>query len=169
MTPAPVLVVGIGSELRGDDGVGPAVARAVQQACDCGAAASVPVEVLVVADPLDLVDAGAGAPLAIVVDATRGGLDPGTVQVVELGGTSAVRPPSNLAGRVRPSSTHALGLVAALDLAKLLGHPPRRTVLVGVEGAEFGPGMGLGPAVADAVPEAVARVLELVAEVSPCA
>lgn len=149
MTPR-VVVAGIGSDLRRDDGVGPAVVERVQHlgpGADC-ALWSGP-------SPLDLLGLWGGAELALVVDATCDGLQPGTVRVVELDadvGTDAAQ---------GTSSTHGIGLVTVLRLGRALGQVPRRVVLVGVEGTDFGSGPGLSPAVAAAVEGAATRVLEL--------
>lgn len=152
MTPR-VVVAGIGSDLRRDDGVGPAVVERVRHlgpGTDC-ALWSGP-------SPVDLLGLWGDAELALVVDATCDGLQPGTVRVVELdhAGTAAVQ---------GSSSTHGFGLATVLRLGGVLGQVPRRVVLVGVEGGDFGPGFGLSPAVEAAVEGAAARVLELSAGV----
>lgn len=142
------LVAGVGSEYRGDDGVGPAVARRVQrlnpQLADVGP----------VTEPLDLVDRWDGADLVVLVDAVRSGAAPGTISVVELTDAKAHRP-------AEPTSTHGIGLVRVLRLAQALDRAPRRVLLVGVEGGDFGPGTRLSPAVAAAVPEAAALVIRV--------
>ena len=152
-----VVVAGIGNELRGDDGVGRAVARRV-----AGGGLPANVAVRVVDDPLDLLWAWEGCRLAVVVDATCSGTTPGTVRVVDLGSTEVT-------GASGVHSTHALGVASVLALARALGRAPGRVVLVAVEGAEFGPGRGLSPAGAAAVDEAAARVVEVGVGARPCA
>lgn len=151
-----VAVIALGNRYRHDDGAGPVVAaRAVEEGgLDAGP--------LTPADASDLVDGWDGCDLAIVVDATRSGAPAGTVRRTEFGeGAGAPGPVA--------ASTHALGLAAALRLSRALGSGPRRVVVVGVEGADFGPGEGLSPAVAEAVPAAVAVVVELIREAQACA
>jgi hydrogenase maturation protease len=144
-----VLVVGIGCLDRGDDGVGPAVARRV-------ATMGLPgVQVLPDAQPLDLLDDGRAADLGVVVDAVRSGRAPGTVLVRDVGCSAAL---PDWAGA---ASTHVVGLDAVLELARALRRMPRRLVLVGVEAAGFGTGEPMSPGVRAAVPgaaEMVARV-----------
>jgi hydrogenase maturation protease len=150
-----VLVVGIGSTDRGDDGVGPAVARQV-------AALALPgVRVLPDAQPLDLLDDGPVADLLVVVDAVRSSRPPGTVLVRELG--HELLPEWTKAG-----STHALGLDAAVELARALGRMPRRLVLVGVEATAegFATGSAMSPEVSAAVPAAANAVAGVVGTVS---
>lgn len=153
----PVVVAGLGSDLRGDDGVGPAVVRALAGHGGPPAALCTP------GDPMSLLDEWAGCDLAVVVDATRSGAAPGTVRVVPVvpGGGAAPGPGARVAGKATSPSTHALGLASVLALAEALGRLPRRVVLVGVEGECFEPGTGLSAAVAGAVPEAVAQVRSL--------
>ena len=155
--PPDVLVAGIGNELRGDDGGGRAVAHRVARG---GAPATVAVRAL--DDPLELLWAWEGCRLAVVLDATCSGVAPGTVRVVDLGA-------AEVAGGPAVHSTHALGVGSVLALAGALGRAPGRVVLVAVEGAEFGPGRGLSPAVAAAVDEAAARVVEVGLGARPCA
>lgn len=167
MTGPTVVVAGVGHPMRRDDGVGPLVADRV-------VAASAAVRTRPpVADPLDLLGWWDGADLAVVVDAVRSGAAAGTVVAVELGdprpdGAPAAGDAGAGSGRA-VTSTHGIGLVDALRLARALGRAPARVVLVSVEGEDFGWGEGLSPAVAAAVPGATARVLALVEEVSPCA
>lgn len=147
-----VLVVGIGSPDRGDDGVGPAVAEGV-------AALRLPdVTVLQRAEPMDLLDDGfSSADLVVVVDAVRSDRTPGTVLLRELD----VDPVPDGAGA---ASTHVLGLDATVELARALGRMPRRLVLVGVAAADFATGDPISAAVRDAVPVATDLVAEVVAE-----
>lgn len=148
--PERVVVAGIGSELRGDDGVGVAVASAVAHLAPA-------VDVGPLGEPLDLLGRWDGAELAVIVDATCSGSPAGSVRVHELGAAGADVPPGDA-----PASTHGLGVPGVLRIARAVGRAPRRVVLVGVEGAAFERGEGLSPAVARAVPEAVARVVALV-------
>lgn len=149
MTTGPVRVLGLGSADRGDDGVGSAIARAV-------AARRLPdVEVVWPAEPLDLLDAGPDTSLVVVVDAVRSGAEPGTVRVLDL--DVDVLPEWGGA-----DSTHAVGLDAAVELARLLGRMPQRLFVVAVEAQQFVLGRTLSTVVRDAVEPAAAEVTRLV-------
>lgn len=150
-----VVVAGMGSEYRRDDGAGPAVAERVGQAR--------PGVVVVgpLSDPLDLLGLWDDADLAVVVDAVRSGRAPGTVQLLDL--DTGSRAGAALA-LPRPTSTHGIGLVGALRLARAVGSAPKRVVVVGIEGQDFGQGTGLSHAVERAVEEAAQHVLELITE-----
>lgn len=152
MTPARVVVVGVGNEFRRDDGAGPRVVAALAGRLPVGTAA-----VVADGDPSRLIDAWNGAGAAFVVDACRGGRTPGTVLRVEVrdgGAERAPLPAWNGAG-----GSHALGLAAAVDLGRAVGRVPRHLVLFGIEGADFGDGPGLSRAV-EAAAAMVARLVE---------
>jgi hydrogenase maturation protease len=156
LTPRRVVVVGMGSEYRRDDGAGPAVADLVTR--EAGGVTNLGP----IADPLDLLGLWDDADLAIVVDAVRTGAEPGTVRLIELG----TGPPADPEDPTPPagSSTHGIGLAGVLRLARAIGRAPRRVVVVGIEGGDFGQGEGLSPAVARALPHAARHVTELVTE-----
>jgi hydrogenase maturation protease len=134
----------LGHPDRGDDAVGPLVAGRLRAAgatlLDCNE------------EPTRLLDAWDGLELVVIVDAVHSGAAPGTVHRFEPGD----RP---LPFGLRFASTHAFSIADALELAHALGRAPQRVVVLGVEGAAFGLGDALTPAVADAVPRVVAEAL----------
>jgi hydrogenase maturation protease len=140
------VVIGVGNPDRRDDGVGPAVAAAV----------FVPPGVVVVscpAEPTAILDAWDGSELAVLVDAAVGGT-PGRVRsgtIDELGMAAE-----------KPFSSHDLSLPQTYELARALGRAPGALVVVTVEIADAGHGVGLSPPVAAALPEAVRLVERLV-------
>ena len=155
--PVPGLVIGLGSLDRGDDAVGPEVARAVAAGRPAG------VRVLEQEDPTAMLDLWPGHDLVVIVDAVRSGDPVGTVHLLE---TGAAGPPLterawSATGR---GGTHAFGLAAAVELARALHRLPPRLIVVGVETAGFEYGAALEPRVAAAVPVAAARVLSVFEE-----
>ncbi|WP_156685563.1 hydrogenase maturation protease [Mycobacterium sp. Marseille-P9652] len=139
------VVVGLGNPYRRDDGVGPAVADAV----DALGLADV-VVVTGISDPMSLVEAWSGAGLAVVVDAAVGAPPaPGRVRRCALADLGAGRD---------GLSSHSVDVARAHELAQALGRAPGAVVVVTVEAADTGHGTGLTPAVARAVPEAVRLV-----------
>lgn len=165
--PPTVLVVGLGSLDRGDDTVGPTVARRL-------ATLGLPVRVVEHEDPTALIDLWQDADLAVVVDAVRTGAvpppgapdvgaDPARLLVLECGAEAGPLPESAWA-RTGRGGTHAFGLAAAVELSRALGRLPRRVVLVGIPALEFDYGTRLSPPVAAAVEPAVAEVARLVRE-----
>jgi hydrogenase maturation protease len=141
------VVIGVGNPLRRDDGLGPAALTRME--------GFVPEHTVLV--PLDgeaarLVEAWTGKDVAIVVDATRSGAEPGTIRRVVVG---EGRTPCGGS----PASTHALDLCEAVELARVLGRLPGRLVLYGMEGADFGEGAGLSPEVERRLDDLVDQVL----------
>ncbi len=135
-------VIGLGNEWRGDDGVGIEVARRLRGTALDG-------------EPIGLVQALNGDPDVVLVDAVSSGAPPGTVHVFEVGSEPL---PAKLFGA---SSTHALGLAEAVELARALGQLPARVRVYGIEGAAFAFGKGL----TREVEAAAERVVE---EVTAC-
>jgi hydrogenase maturation protease len=152
VTPRAV-VIGVGNEFRVDDGVGPTVVAALE--------ALVPADVrLVVSDgePTQLLDAWAGVPLAVVVDAVAcEPSSPGSVHRTALALSVGAR---SLA------STHGMGIPDALRLAQVLDRAPGRLIVYAVEAGDLSFGVGLTPPVAQAVPGVAARVLAELLEAS---
>jgi hydrogenase maturation protease len=144
------LVVGIGNPDRGDDGVGPAIARRVSGWVSPG------VSVLELGgDVLALIENWEGIPSVIVVDAVAPITQPGRLHRLDL----AKNP---LPVAFAPPSTHAFGLAEAVELARSLGRLPPFVVAYLVEGEQFEPGAPLSPTVAKAVEKVVERIsLEL--------
>jgi len=139
----------VGNEFAGDDAAGLLIARMVRERVPAG------VEVVEhEGEPTALLDRWDGARLAIVVDATSGGGERGSVRVMDA--TDAPLP-AELTG----TSTHALGLAEAIELGRALGRLPERLLVVGVEGARFEAGAGPSAKVRAALDPAVDQVLAL--------
>lgn len=150
------LVIGLGSPDRGDDAVGPVVARRVARlGLD-------DVAVLEHEDPTGLIDLWVGADVVVVVDAVCSGGEPGGLVVIETGADA--EPLADLAwARTGRGGTHAFGLAAAVELGRALHRLPTRLVLVGVEAAAFEHGAPLSPAVHKVLDAAVGAVVGAVA------
>jgi hydrogenase maturation protease len=142
------VVVGAGNPDGGDDRVGHVVvAELVDLAPD-----GVDLLQLMRADPAALMDAWAEAERAIVIDAMESGAPAGTVQRFDVSDEP-------LPADVRVTSTHALGVDTAVEMARALGRLPGRISVYGIEGGEYVVGGKLSGEVADAVPVAVEMIL----------
>jgi hydrogenase maturation protease len=142
------IVIGVGNTFGGDDAVGPLVARALRE--------RVTDDVRLLeheGEPTALLDEWGEASLAVIVDATRGAGEPGTVRRFD---ASAVPVPSSFAG----TTTHAFSLAEAIELGRALGRLPPRLIVIGVEGRGFDAGAELTPEVAAAVGPAGEAVLD---------
>lgn len=139
------LVIGVGNSFRRDDGVGLAVADEIARL------ALPDVEVMTaIGEPGAILDAWSGVEVVVAVDA---------------GWTDESHP-----GRIRRwtpeamsafpgTSSHAFGLPETYALGRALGRMPGSLVVLTVDIANLGVGLGLSPLVAAAVPGAVDAVL----------
>ena len=128
-----VMVIGVGNALRHDDGAGLAVARRLR-----ARSGAVPIAVREhEGETLALLDLWAGSNAVVLVDAICSGATPGTIHRFD---ASEEPLPSELRGS---SSTHAVGIGEAIELARSLQRLPRRVLVLGVEGRRFDAGAGL--------------------------
>ena len=155
-----VNIVGVGSTLMGDDGVGPAVVEAL-------ARRGVP-------DGVVLHDAG------LAVSDVLGGLDPGDpliiVDALQAGGAGGEVYRASLdamcpegGSPAGPLSLHELSVLPALRMEALSGRRFSDVTLFGVAPALVAWGEGLSPAVAAAVEKLAEAILEYVDAQLACA
>ncbi len=146
-TSTSAVVIGTGNPFRGDDGAGPAVARALRGRVPCN------IKVLErEGEATSLMEAWRGQDLAVVVDAVKGREKAGRIYRFD---ALANRLPDELF----LSSTHALGVGQAIELARTLGRLPNRLLVYGIEGCNFDAGTDLSPEVEQAVEETANRIL----------
>ena len=142
-----MVVIGVGNEYRRDDGAGLAVVISLRDRVPPGVDL-----VLTDGEPTRLIEAWAGAEVAVVVDAVRADPPrPGRVHRFELDRA--------LTGATRTASSHGFGLDDAIQLALALDRMPGRLVVHAIEAADLGQGAGLTPPVAAAVDEVASAVL----------
>lgn len=120
---SPVRVIGVGTDWRGDDAAGLAVADRLRCAGPPG------LEVVRCAGgAAELLDAFDGADDVVVVDAVVSGAPPGTVH--------RLTAPEGVAGARPGGGTHDAGVADAVALAAALGRLPARVRVVGIEAAD---------------------------------
>ena len=143
-----VLVIGMGHPDRGDDAVGRVVAdRLLRDPSP---------DVRVVATDGEagkLLDLFTEADHVIIVDAGLSGAKPGTIHRLDAVAASLPRP-------MFAMSSHAIGLVESIELARTLGTLPKRCIVFAIEGERFDLGAGLSPAVGLAVDAVVRKVAD---------
>jgi len=134
-----ILVVGLGNDFRNDDGAGLAALRLFQSRNIRG------VHAVELRDDLTrLLDHLEGVTSAYIIDAVQSDSRPGTIHRIEA--TGKYFSPANL-----PRSTHGLSLRNLLELARLQGELPKKLVIFGIEGEQFGYGNTMTPAVRDSL------------------
>lgn len=136
-------MIGVGNVMRRDDGAGPFVAGTL-------AAAGLNARVHA-GDGAGLIDLFSCSPRLVLVDATLSGAPAG--QISDLDALAAPLPADFF-----HYSTHRFGLAEAVETARALGMLPAALRVIGIEGADFGPGEGLSPAVERAAKEVAARL-----------
>ena len=128
---APLLVMAVGNILRMDDGFADAVLKQLEE--------------LKLPEEVELFDAGTSAidlmevfdrrEKLIVLDAVRGGQEPGTLY--------RFSPQEVEDGALPMNSLHQVSLLETLKLGELVDCKPQETVVIGCQPAETGLGIGL--------------------------
>jgi hydrogenase maturation protease len=150
-----IVVIGVGNEFRRDDGIGPEVVSRLRGRTADGVQ-------LVISDgePARMIEAWAGASLAVVIDAVLADPPtPGRLHRIVLDRED----PED----ARPVSSHGLGLGHAIGLGRALDRMPDRLIVHAVEAEDVGRGVGLTPpvaAVAESLTAAVVRDLRAAAD-----
>jgi hydrogenase maturation protease len=146
-----IMVLGVGNPDRGDDGIGPLVAKSL--------AARLPLDVVLrvsSGDVLALIDEWTGYDALICIDAAASMGVAGRIHRIDLG----VAPlPRDWA----PISSHACGIAEAVALARALDCAPSRIVIYAIEGSCFEAGAGLSRQVVQAAQDAMLCVMDEVA------
>jgi hydrogenase maturation protease len=150
----PILVLGIGNVLLGDEGVGVHLVRALEAAVARGEVRLPPAT-----EPVDAGTLGLRllAPIAeartvLIVDAADLGLAPGSARVIR--GAALGRPPA-------PGlATHRAGVADLLTAARLDGSLPNVVSLVAIQPGEVEVGLDLTDAVRSALPAALATIVD---------
>ena len=142
------LVIGIGHPDRGDDAAGRIVAARLRDRTPPGVTV-----IETDGEAGKLLDLFGEADDVIIIDAGLSGALPGTIH--RLDATAAPLPRPMFA-----MSSHAIGLVESIELARTLGSLPKRCIIFAVEAERFDLGAGLSAAVAAAIETVLARVLD---------
>jgi hydrogenase maturation protease len=122
-------IICCGNPDRGDDGVGALVAERLR---DFGIEAEIHS-----GEAFDLIESWGGADNVVVVDAVETGAPPGTVRLWD------VRRASFSADK--SVSTHGLGVLVAIRMARVLGRLPEQLQVYGIEGRRFEHGTEVSP------------------------
>jgi hydrogenase maturation protease len=148
---APVLVVAVGNVLLEDDGVGQRLLTELGTLADRWSGA------------VELVDGGtqgmallgflAGRRAVVLLDAVSVGAAPGTVHLLRNQEVFSIAPGAG-------TTTHEASAVELLRAAALLGELPEQVVVVGVEPATLGTGVGLSAVVEASLPSALRAAIE---------
>ncbi len=152
---APVLVLGLGNMLLGDDGVGPALLQDVEHlyrnepAVECVDGGT---------QGMALLDYLSGREAVVILDAFASQRGAGTVSVLEGDEVMNARGP-------RSTSAHEGNAGELLAAAALIDCLPERIFLVGIEPESLRTHLGLSESVRNALPRALARTCMVIDQV----
>ncbi len=134
------VIIGVGNENRGDDGIGIITARRIRRVLGD----TIPIFEND-GDGAALIEQWRSAELAIVIDAAHGGDRIGQIKKF-----SADENP--LPAITFPKgSTHNFGLIEAVETAQALGTLPRKLIIYVIEGDSFAFGAAVSPEVLESV------------------
>jgi hydrogenase maturation protease len=143
-----ILILGVGNLLLSDEGVGVHVAQEMMKM-------DMPPEVHVVeggTDGFGLVNIIVQADRMLLIDAIRGGGQPGSIYRFEMEDC----PPYP---DIFKTSVHQISILEVINLSSLIGSTPRTTI-IGVEPACLEMGMELSPDVAAKIPKVITLIRE---------
>lgn len=143
-----ILLIGVGNEYRGDDGVGLFIARQLK-------ARRLPNTVVIeeAGDATALMEAWKGANTVFLFDAVSSDSAPGTIHRFD----AHVQP---IPAKFFRYSTHAFSVAEAVELARVLDQLPPHLVVYGVEGNAFDASTGLSAEVKSAAHYVLERVVQ---------
>jgi hydrogenase maturation protease len=146
MATSRVVIIGIGNLILQDEGIGVHAVRALEKL-------ALPPHVEVIdggTATMELLSVMRDAKRIIVIDALKGGEEPGTIY--------RLSPEDLVIDAERPLSLHQVGLLEVLGMARQLGGNPA-VVIIGVEPQAIGWGTELTPVVAARLPQVIEAVL----------
>ena len=143
-----IRIIGLGNGMRGDDAVGLLAARRLRQEMG-GRAQVIEAEMAGV----DLIELMKGAHIVMLIDAACSGQTPGMIHRLD----ASAGP---IGAQFFPRSSHALGMVDALELARAMGTLPATVIVYGVEAGNMEAGQPLSPVVTKALDQVVERITQ---------
>lgn len=143
-----ILVIGVGNACACDDAAGLAAAQRLDERLEESFRV-----VRQSGEGTALMECWKGADAVILIDAARSEAIPGTLHRFDASATP-------LPAWTLRRSSHSFSVCEAIELSRALGQLPRRVIVYGIEGRDFRSGLGLSPAVQEAVDKAADAVLE---------
>jgi len=134
-----LLLIGIGNEMRGDDGLGRHAARIL-------ARRSVPGVTVVesAGEGTSLIELWKGHDQVLLIDAFSSDSTPGLLHSIDV---SITRVPHQLFH----ASSHSFGIAEAIEVSRKLDILPTTVFIYGIEGENFGLGSGLSESVSEKI------------------
>jgi hydrogenase maturation protease len=144
-------VIGVGNEYRHDDAAGLITARRIKQHV------SQDWEVHEqIGEGSALMELWQDCASVILVDAVQSGSASGKVCIFDASFQA-------LPAKFSLGSTHAFGVMQAIELSRTLGRLPRQFLFYGIEGENFEPGIGISPGVQAGIDYAIELISQKMA------
>ena len=143
-------VIVVGNDLYGDDGVGNAVLRALEQIPDMLDAELIDGAT----DALGLIDHFSDTDHVIIVDAAQMGEKPGTVKIFS-------KEEVKLKIKMDHLSVHGISLAETFDIAQAVDSLPEKITIIGTEPKNIGISQNLSDVVMQSIPEIVSNIINL--------
>jgi hydrogenase maturation protease len=145
-----VLIIGMGNEYRGNDGVGVVIARALREKL----AGSVVIKVAS-GEGAALIEAWQGYERVILIDAISSGATQGTIFKLDV---RKKKVPANFFH----TSSHAFGLAEAIELSRVMNTLPHEFLVYGIEGGTFHAGRTLSRSVQQSAQNVVRQIIKFI-------
>lgn len=150
-----ILILGIGNRMRQDDAVGPLVIDDLKEQ-------NLPSYITLMEDkgePANLIEAWKEVDIVLLIDSVLAGEPAGTIHELDLSQTS-------LPNVYQQTSSHAVGLGDAIELARAMKKLPPRVIFYGIEAQNFEIGEGLSAPVNSALETIKSRIIDKVTEIT---
>ncbi len=144
-----IIVIGIGNEFRGDDGIGLAIARKLRD--------HQLKNVIIMesnGDGLALMNSWMPEDKVVLIDAAYCDSQPGAIHRYDAIEESL---PISIFGQL---STHSFGIIEAIEMAWTLQKLPLKLIVYGIEGKAFDEGVGLTPEIEAVMPKILNEIIE---------
>ena len=147
-----VAVIGVGNILMGDEGLG---VHALEPLLEGAAEFGGRVELVDAGTALlDVIDDYTACDVLIVIDAVRGGAEPGAVYRFEAEEVGAAK------GAGVPTSLHELSVLEVLDMERLTGREVPKVIVIGMEPERITTSLEMSETVKHKLPVLVETVLD---------
>ena len=141
------VVLGAGNELLRDEGVGVHAIRILQEELPPSRA---DIEVIDGGTSPDICHLVQGADKLVIIDAVKGGCEPGTIYRFT---------PDQIAAETGvTTSVHQMGILENLKMMELVGNKPKEAVIIGIEPFDVEVGLELSQELQKRMPEIIRTV-----------
>ena len=152
------VVLGVGNMLMKDEGIG---IHVINSLADSPLPTDIELEIIDGGTSPDILHLVGGANKLIVVDAVKGGEEPGAIY--------KFRAQDITVEDEYPVSLHQINLFESLDMMEYMGDKPEEIIIIGIEPKEIGAGLELSSELEQKVPQIVQLVLdEIMEETTKC-